>query len=151
MKHKNNSYKSFLCKNITVYLYSFCKAEGDEKTIDYILNKFSYDSRIIPVRYDGNIENFIQIYGKMENFICTRFHSMVLSTLFGHKIHVLSYSSKTNNVIEDLQLALPITNIIEMDRTMQFAYSNFKNVDNKILANIIKNSFNQENGIKSLI
>ena len=41
----------------------------------------------------------------MEYFICSRFHSVILSTVFKQKSLILSYSSKINNVINDLNMS----------------------------------------------
>ena len=101
-----NSIINYVEQGKQVYLFSFCQIEGDEITIDYILNNLpeKYRCFVKDVRYSGNLEEFIKIYSEMEYVVCTRFHSMILSHIFNQKKYVLSYSEKTDNVIRDLNL-----------------------------------------------
>ena len=86
-EEKQDEYISLLVKNIKdyiksnhkVYLYSFCEYEGDEVTIDAILEEFKGNESVIPVKYNGDLDKFFEIYSKMEYMICGRFHAMILS------------------------------------------------------------------------
>ena len=116
---KTDDYLDFLATNISnylqenkqVYLYSFCEYEGDERTIDAILRRFPGEKNIHAVKYDGNLDKFLALYSKMEYALCTRFHSFVISSVCKQKIYVVSYSSKIDNVLEDLKLDLPVIHI----------------------------------------
>lgn len=112
--------KEYIEKNYKIYLFSFCEYEGDEITIDAILKEFKGNDNVIPVRYDGNIEEFLDIYGKMEYMICGRFHAMILSCVCRQKMLITSYSDKIDNVVKDLSLNIPIIRLetIEERQTM---------------------------------
>ena len=99
-----NTINNFIKKGYKIKLFSFCNYEGDEDTIKTLIDKADKKENIEPVIYNGNVREFIKKYSKVENMICSRFHSMVLSYILGQKICVLSYSKKINNVIEDLNL-----------------------------------------------
>ena len=112
---KEEDYINFLNKNISlyleqkkkIYLFSFCSYEGDEKTIQklYKIRKDDFENgNISIVKYNGDIDKFLYIYQQMEYMICERFHSLVLSYLFGHKFFVISYSKKIDNIITELNL-----------------------------------------------
>ena len=158
LKNKHEQYINSLITNIknyiatdkTVYLYSFCKFEGDENTMNSILEKFSNHPNIVPIRYDGDIDKFLNTYSKMEYFICTRFHSAILSCIFKQKIQILSYSKKINNVINDLKFQLPITDISNISDSTNFNLSDFRVVDDIKLKNAIQEAKHQVDGINSL-
>lgn len=124
LKHKENEYYDFFENNIKkyiddgkeIYLFSFWKDNGEEDVTDTLLQRFSeqYLSKINVVRYRGDIEQFLDIYSKMEYMMCIKFHSMVLSTLFKQNKVVISYLSKLNNVNEDLKLTKNMRNVIDI-------------------------------------
>lgn len=159
LKDKHKQYINLLVNNIKkyieqgniVYLYSFCRYEWDEKAIDEILENFPNNPNVIPVRYDGDIQKFLDIYKKMEYFICSRFHSAILSCIFKQKEYILSYSKKTNNVINDLRFDLPILNIEEIDENVELPITNFGIVQNDRLEKAILESAHQEDGIRHFL
>ena len=101
-----NSIINYIKQRKTVTLFSFCEYEGDEETINTLLKKIpqEYSCKVHIEKYRGNIDDFISKYSSMEYFICSRFHSMILSTVYKQKTVILSYSSKIINVINDLNL-----------------------------------------------
>lgn len=123
LKKYEESYIKTLADNIIdyinqdkkVYLFSFCKYEGDEKGIDKILAELpkKYLNSVEIVKYQGDIEKFLEKYSNVEYMICTRFHAMVLSVVFEQKCKVMSYSKKIDRVVEDLQL-FDTKNIIQL-------------------------------------
>lgn len=159
LKDKNENYYEFLKNNIsnyiengkTIYLYSFCKYEGDEKVVDKLLNEFKDTKQVIRVKYDGNINKFLELYTKMEYMICARFHSMILSLIANQKIYVLSYSKKIDNVIEDLNLNLPLLHFTEIKENIKLKLDEFKTIDIKKLQFIIDESDNQEKVLKKIL
>ena len=52
----------------------------------------------------------------MENMVCARFHAMILSCVAKQNLYVMSYSKKIDNVIEDLDLNLPIIHFNDIDK-----------------------------------
>ena len=141
----------YINKGNKVYLYSFCEHEGDERVIDVLLKKFKNNPNIVDVRFDGDVDKFLNIYIKMEYMICSRFHAMILSTIAKQKMYVLSYSKKIDNVSEDLELNLPIKHFEEIEENMELNLNDFVCVDENTTRNIIKNAKNQENMVKKAL
>lgn len=159
LKDKNENYYKFLKNNInhylengkTVYLYSFCKYEGDEKVVDKLLNEFKDTKGVTGVKYDGRINEFLELYTKMEYMICTRFHSMILSLIANQKIYVLSYSNKIDNVVEDLNLNLPLLHFADVDENRKLELGEFKILDTDKLQFIIQEASKQEETLKKVL
>lgn len=84
-----------------IYLFSFCKNEGDEKAIETIQSSLPSDIKCFTCSYAGDIDAFLSIYSSMETMVTLRFHSLILSVLYGQKIYPLIYSNKTLNVLRD--------------------------------------------------
>ncbi|MBR3512103.1 MAG: polysaccharide pyruvyl transferase family protein [Clostridia bacterium] len=158
LKDKSEKYLNFLEKNIsnyidqgkTVYLYSFCEYEGDEKTIDYLLGKFP-EGKVIPVRYNGDLNTYLEMYSKMEYMICARFHAMILSLIANQKIYVVSYSKKIDNVIDDLELNLPIIHFEDIEENINLDLDDFVLVDTKKINKISKEAEQQELAVKKYL
>lgn len=124
-----------------VYLFSFCKYEGDEDSIKKLMKKMpeEYKSSIHCVNYDGNIEKFLSIYASMEYMICARFHAMILSSSIGQKCRILSYSNKIDNVIQDLQLFKQnILHFTQLDENTTMPLEEFEFVPNDKMDKIIE-------------
>lgn len=159
LKEKHNQYINFLVRNIknyissgkSVYLFSFCEHEGDEKTIDEIMNIFKNESKIHVVKYNGDIDEFLNEYNQMEYMICARFHAMILSTIAKQKIYVMSYSKKVDRVIEDLELDLPILHFNELDENHSLLLENFKSVEDEKIKKISKDAEKQDEAIRKHI
>ena len=138
--------KKYIEQRRDVVLFSFCKYEGDEKAIEELMRRFpnNIKEKIKVVKYDGDIEQFLSQYSKMEYFICARFHSMVLSVIMGQKCQIMSYSDKINNVIDDLQLFTGnVLNLNEIDGDTRIPLSNFKKVDSEKVADIAQKAKKQ--------
>lgn len=152
LKHNTNKYQNMLIANIkkyiqaghTIYLYSFCKYEGDEVILNKILKEFKNDSRVIGVKYNGDIEKFLNLYSKMEYMICARFHAMILSIISRQKMLIMSYSNKIDNVIKDLDLELPIIHFENLSDDIIMNLDELKSVDEKKVIEIINDSMNQD-------
>ncbi len=143
-----NNIRNYLENGMKVYLFSFCKNEGDEKTIDILLDKFSGNENLIDVRYDGDLDSFIDIYSQMEYMICARFHAMILSSTSKQKMYVMSYSKKIDNVIKDLEFNLPILHFDNVNNDTKIDLKDFVKIEDNILEEIIKEAENHELAIK---
>lgn len=121
-----NNIEEYQKQGKKVYLYSFCKYEGDERAIEKLEKMIQDKENLEIVRYDGDIDKFLNIYSQMEYMICTRFHSMILSKKLNQKIFVLSYSDKVNHVIKDLELPFHIVDCKEIKKDTMFKLSEFK-------------------------
>lgn len=136
LKDKSSIYYKWILNNIdayikegySIYLYSFCENEKDEKTIDYLMKELGENEKIKDVRYTGNIDEFLELYAKMEYMICSRFHAMVLSSVANQKMYVTSYSNKISNVIDDLNLDIPLLNLKDIKENDIIELKDFKPV-----------------------
>lgn len=91
----------------TITLMSFCKNEGDEVQIQRILDRLDNTDNIKTLLYDGDVTAFLNGFQQLEKVIATRFHSIVLSILYGKEIFAVNYSKKSDRLIEDNQLSIP--------------------------------------------
>lgn len=147
-----NNIKTYIEKGMKVYLFSFCKNEGDEKTIDILLNKFKGNNNLIDVRYDGDLDEFINIYSQMQYMICARFHAMILSSTSKQKMYIMSYSKKIDNVILDLKFNIPIIHFNELDSNTKMNLDDFAKIDDEKIEEIVEKARNHELAInKSLL
>ncbi|WP_278036336.1 polysaccharide pyruvyl transferase family protein [Flavobacterium nitratireducens] len=114
-----------------VYLFSFCKAEGDENVISKVISLVSLNlrNRINVVNYDGDVDKFLIQYAKVESMFCVRFHSMILSLLLGQNLFPITYSNKMTNVLDDIGY-----------QGVFSEFSNLKNIDALECFNDMKNS-----------
>ncbi|MBQ2835640.1 MAG: polysaccharide pyruvyl transferase family protein [Clostridia bacterium] len=159
LKDKNDKYIKFLERNIKnyislgkdVFLFSFCKNEGDEDTIDAILKLFPNESRLHIVRYTGDIDDFLSKYNMMEYMICARFHAMILSSIAMQRMYIMSYSKKIDRVIEDLDLSLPVLHINKLEDGYDLSLEDFKSVDNEKIQKISKDAEKQDDAIRKHI
>ncbi len=138
---------NYLKENKQVYLFSFCKYEGDETTINSLIERFPNEKNIHAIKYNGNLDSFLDLYSQMEYAICTRFHSFVLSSLFRNKVYVLSYSSKIDNVLDDLNLDLPSVHLSSINKNLELNLDNFKAANSENLNNAIELAQEQLDGV----
>ena len=138
------SIREYIKAGKNVVLFSFCKIECDEIGIDILLKRFSPEELeyIKVVKYDGDIDKFIDEYKNMEYMICTRFHSMILSAVCGQKIYCVSYSKKINNVADDLNFDIKIQNIKNLESDI-IKLDDFKKVNDEIIEYCKKESVKQ--------
>ena len=134
-----------------VYLYSFCKREGDENTIDKVVEQVNDNNNLIAMKYDGNIEEFLKVYLQMEYMICARFHAMILSSLSNQKMYIMSYSKKIDRVNEDLGFNLPTIHFEEITPETFINLNDFKNVEQEKLIPISADAKQQEQAIKNIL
>jgi colanic acid/amylovoran biosynthesis protein len=134
LKYKQNDYEDFLveavkellCKGKQVFLFSFCKAEGDENSIQRIASKLK-NSNLQVVLYDGNIDDFLDKYAAIESMLCTRFHAMILSLIFNQKLVPLIYSKKMQQVLDDIGFCDYSINIKDIDK--ELAHESIEKLD----------------------
>ena len=103
----------------------------------------NYDN-VKAIKYDGDIEKFLEIYSKMEYMICARFHAMILSCIARQKMFVMSYSQKIDNVIEDLKLDLPVLHFNKIKRNHMIEKRDFKTVEETRILEVIEHSKEQD-------
>lgn len=159
LKDKNDQYIKFLERNIKnyislgkdVFLFSFCKHEGDEVTIEAILELFLNEGHLHVVKYTGDIDEFLSQYNSMEYMICARFHAMILSSIAMQKMYIMSYSKKIDRVIEDLDLHLPVLHLNKLEDICHLSIEDFQSVDNEKIQKISKEAEKQDESIRKHI
>lgn len=159
LKYKKEDYYSFLIYNIKeylkknkkVYLISFCQNEGDEKTVQVIKNFFNNNPNVETLKYDGDINQFMLKYAKIEYMICTRFHAMVLSCVNLQKMFILSYSSKIDYVVKDLNLNIPTIHIEDVQPDLYIGLEKFVSVPSFSLEKIVHDAHQQEKAFQNYI
>ena len=106
----------FIKRGYRVILMSFCKFEGDEEAIKYILEYIpkQYKERIKKYYYHDSIEEAINIIGNSKGVIATRFHSMILAINLKKAFFPIIYSEKMKNVLDDLDLNIDRINLYEI-------------------------------------
>lgn len=129
----------------SVKLISFCEFEQDLKAIDRILDLVPaiYKKRVEVLCYKGNIKDFIKEYSKMRYMVCTRLHSMIVSTILKQKIYNISYSNKINNIVDDLNLPYKTDEISKLQYENILSKNDFKKIDDTKLVEIEKNAQKQ--------
>ena len=135
----------FAKRNYKVYLFSFSEFEKDGEAIDNIVNTVpeQYRDNISKVIFDKDVDDFLKKYSKMEYMVSGRFHSMILSILFGQKIYNLTYSPKQDNVIKELKLFNKYQRIEDLKYETILRKYFFKKVNKYKLNKIIKESEKQ--------
>jgi colanic acid/amylovoran biosynthesis protein len=135
----------FSKRNYKVSLISFCEFEQDEKAIDTILSMVpkKYLNNVEILQYKGNIEEFIKKYSKINYMVCTRYHSMILSTILRQKVYNLFYSKKTKNTIDDYRIFKKADNIEDINFETRLKKSDFKKARLKKINEIKEKSNSQ--------
>ena len=139
LKKYKNMYNEVLKSSIINYikqgkivtLFSFCEYEGDEEAIKIIISELPTEiSRQINIEtYKGEIDSFIKKYSKMEYFLCSRFHSVILSAVFKQKTSIISYSSKMDSVINELHLSKEYHKIEQLSDIKDIKLEEFNKLD----------------------
>ena len=101
--------------------------------------------------FKENIEEYLEKYAKMEYMVCGRFHSMILSMLYGQKIYNLTYSKKQETVIEESNFFNRYQPIRDMNYETILRKYYFKRASNYKLKKVIKEAENQFNDLEDWI
>lgn len=133
-----------------VYLYTFCSYESDEKALEKILKRVD-KCNVTAVRYNGDIDSFIDTYSRMEYMICARFHAIILSLLYNQKIHVMSYSKKIDRIIDDLDLKIPNTVLNGINKDLIISLDDFTENSKDKIDIIRKRAEQQELAVKNAL
>jgi colanic acid/amylovoran biosynthesis protein len=108
--------RAALRKGMSAHLFSFCRAEGDERTTVAILDQLTAQEReqVEVVVYKDNIDNFLARYAQMQWSVPTRFHAVVLSLIAGQRVLPICYSDKTRQSLSDLAFSGPVLGLDEL-------------------------------------
>lgn len=119
-KYKADYYK--LLSDLIVYysklgfkikLFGFCEFEGDEVFISEIKNNHPECNVYI---YDGDLIEYTSTLSSCKSIISSRFHGVIFSFMANVSAISLSYSNKTKNLIEDLNLNIADISIGDLDK-----------------------------------
>lgn len=110
--------KFYVEKKYKITLFSFCNEQGDNTLINNIINTIEgvEEAYINIVEYEGNIDEFLNIYSNMEFIIGVRFHSVILSQVFSQGVYPIIYSEKTYNVLKDIGLSNSYIRVQDIDK-----------------------------------
>lgn len=116
-----NLIKYYHADGYKIYLFSFCKNEGDEEAISSLLMSIpdNLKEQIKVIRYEGEIDSFLKIYGSVQYMYPTRFHAMILSLKYHQNICPLIYSEKMINVLSDIDYNGKYIRIVDMDKSSE--------------------------------
>lgn len=96
----------FIDKGYFVKFISFCRAEGDEKAIEEIINRTGnkYRDALSAYFYDMDEKECINQFHESEMVVATRFHSIILGWLANKKVLPIVYNVKTLHTLEDMDI-----------------------------------------------
>lgn len=95
-----------LSTEYNIELVSFCEREGDMEGIREIYNQLSCScnqSNIRLHKYNGNVEEIINIFKNCDYVVASRFHSMILGLLFNKPIFPICYGAKMIHYLNDVE------------------------------------------------
>lgn len=109
--------KFFMNKGYEVTLMSFCKSEGDELAIQNILEKCDEElkNKINTYFYRGDIDEAMNVMADSQIIVGTRFHANIIGMVLGKTVIPITYSKKTNNVLEDMNFKGKIIDLSKID------------------------------------
>lgn len=124
-----NDYITLLLKIINHYLdleykivlSSFCEKEGDNRTIELLINKISKTENIEVLNYDGsNYNDILKSISASSYVIGSRFHSVILALAAKRPVLPIIYSNKTTNVLDDMNFKGNVIDIRNIDKDISF-------------------------------
>ncbi len=125
--------KRLVADGYKVVYMSFCQPEGDEVANERIISKLDKITarNVEHYRYNGNLEEALQIIAKSSVVIGTRFHAAILGLVFKKKVLPFAYSDKTINILKDIQFKGPVVDIRNIDKfdATTFKFSQLKKND----------------------
>lgn len=89
----------YMEKGYQIRLFSFCEREGDLETARLIKERIP-TAEIL--NYTGNITGYLQHIGECSHFVAARFHAVIIAAKYGIPIIPVIYSTKTENLLDDL-------------------------------------------------
>ncbi|WP_342043001.1 polysaccharide pyruvyl transferase family protein [Bacillus sp. OTU2372] len=94
----------FIEKGYRVTLMSFCEYQGDVEAIEKITSLIpkQYLNKVDSYSYKLDIEEPLEIIGKANFIVATRFHSMILGWIYNKPVFPIVYSKKMTNVMTDV-------------------------------------------------
>mgnify|MGYP004504703815 CR=1 FL=1 len=154
------SYKNYmtnLCryycnKGYQVNLMSFCKEEGDEIMVKEIMQEFKRKAvKPIPVFYQGDIGQIVDLISRSEIVVATRFHAMILGWCMEKKVLPIVYSAKMEHVINEVNFEGEVVHIRENKSDIESVLEQLRDYDKFDICEIRKKAENQFEKIDKLL
>lgn len=120
-------------KGYNITLMSFCKSEGDERTIKNIIKK-NTQINFKKYFYRNDITSALKLISNSSIIIGTRFHANILGLLLKKTIIPIIYSNKTREMLDDIDFKGKIIDLENLNDTrIKFKVSdlNYKHNVNK--------------------
>lgn len=131
--------EKFIDDGYNIILSSFCDAENDIKCIEKIYDKIDKKKKcnIKILSYIGyNLDEILDSINESEYIISSRFHASILGLVYNKPIFPIIYSSKTENMLKDLEFKGNYIKVSEIN-TINYEYVR-KNLDERIVLDISK-------------
>ncbi|MDD9266527.1 polysaccharide pyruvyl transferase family protein [Paenibacillus sp. GCM10023248] len=146
MTSTTKSIELMVSKGYECCLMSFCEREGDLETIEAIKSLLPNETlrRVTIYEYKGNLKEAIQLMASCKLFIAARFHANILALLLGVGVMPIIYSSKTTNMLKDINFDGYLINMeeIQLQYDEQHVNRSFRNKANLAQVSIkAKNQF----------
>lgn len=112
-----NICEHLVARGIEPVLMGFCEVEGDAHAVRHIQAELEYRG-LAPLDqfiYSGNIRDALDLFKTAKYVVATRFHAMILGLLFEKRILPITYSSKMDNVLDDLSFDGPRVKLTAID------------------------------------
>lgn len=98
--------REYIRQGYTIVLSSFCKKEGDEKTIAELQDLMPIElqnGKLQKLCYDGtNSKQILEAIAESEYVVASRFHAVILAIAAQRPVFPLVYSDKTIHVLQDI-------------------------------------------------
>lgn len=109
--------KEYISYGYKVDFFSFCYSDGDTIAINKVIDNLTTDERkkITVIEYDGNLKAFLRQFRKCSLIIGSRLHATILAIANNQDFIPISYSTKLDNILNDLDETIEI---IKIDGTM---------------------------------
>lgn len=138
-----------------IMFMSFCEDEGDLNAINRIINYVHRKNRrYIKIFSHTNLTQSLNVLKQSNRIVASRFHAMILGWLLQKPTFVVSYSNKTNDVINDLnpnQNYETVETIGDLNINSSNIDSLFSVIEDLRLSQIRKDSEEQFKHLKSFL
>jgi colanic acid/amylovoran biosynthesis protein len=143
------SIELMVSKGYECCLMSFCEKEGDLETIDVIKSSLSLETlnQVSIYDYKGDLKEAINLMASCKLLVAARFHANILALLLDVGVMPIIYSSKTTNMLKDINFDGHLINMEEIH--LQYDDQNLrKSFQNK--ANLVSVLVEAKNQFKKL-
>lgn len=137
--------EEYLLSNTRVVLFSFCDDEGDLDVAKQIFNKVDSPIKfsLLEICSHNSIDESLALIKNSTFLIATRFHAMILGWVFQIPTYVISYSKKTEAVIDSFWKEQSFINICDIGNLSLKEMLLSEKIPSKKISGLKKDSENQ--------